>query len=52
LLISRLHVEGWVEQLLAKKGVAISVLDRVRQVGPNKTGAKDSYTVYRVTDLP
>jgi len=31
---------------LKKKGHAIEVLDRVRQVGPNKTGAKGSYTVY------
>jgi hypothetical protein len=33
---------------LKKKGVAVEVLERVRQVGPNKEGAKGSYTVYRV----
>jgi hypothetical protein len=34
---------------LAKKGITVTVLDRVRQVGPGKEGAKGSYTVYRVT---
>lgn len=34
---------------LAKKGIAVEVLERVRQVGPNKAGAKGSYTIYRVT---
>jgi hypothetical protein len=33
---------------LAKKDVKIEVLERVRQAGPNKQGAKGSYTVYRV----
>jgi hypothetical protein len=33
---------------LAKKGFAIEVLDRVRQVGPNRQGAKGSYTVYHI----
>jgi hypothetical protein len=32
---------------LKKKGVAIEVLERVRQVGPNREGAKGSFTVYR-----
>ena len=35
---------------LARKGMAITVLDRVRQVGPNKTGAKGSYSIYRLAD--
>ena len=35
---------------LSKKGVTVEVLERVRQVGPNKAGAKGSYTVYRVAD--
>jgi len=26
----------------------LEVLERVRQVGPNKTGAKGSYSVYRL----
>jgi hypothetical protein len=33
---------------LGKKGIAGAVLERVRQIGPNKEGAKGSYTVYRV----
>ena len=33
---------------LAKKGIKVDVLERVRQIGPNKTGAKGSYTIYRV----
>lgn len=31
-----------------KKGVKIDILDRVRMVGPNREGAKGSFTVYRV----
>jgi hypothetical protein len=33
---------------LAKKDVTVEVLERVLQVGPDKQGAKGSYTVYRV----
>jgi hypothetical protein len=33
---------------LKKKGIAVAVLERVRQVGPNKEGAKGSFTIYRV----
>ena len=36
---------------LAKREMAISALDRVRQVGLNKAGTKGRYTVYCVTDL-
>ena len=50
------HAMGWAPHTvrgflagLAKKGITVDVLDRVRQVGPNKTGAKGSYTVYRIT---
>ena len=34
---------------LPKKGIAVSVLERVRQIGPKKAGAKGSYTVYHVS---
>jgi hypothetical protein len=37
---------------LAKKGIKVEVLDRVRQICPNKQGAKGSYTVYRVSGGP
>ena len=33
---------------LKKKGHAVEVMERVRQVGPNKQGAKGSYSIYRV----
>ncbi len=33
---------------LKKKGHAVEVLERVRQVGPNKEGARGSFTLYRV----
>jgi hypothetical protein len=32
---------------LKKKGSEISALERVRQVGPNKDGAKGSFTIDR-----
>ena len=33
---------------LTKNGIVVEVLERVRWVGPNKTGAKGSYTIYRI----
>jgi hypothetical protein len=35
---------------LKKRRIAITVLERVRQVGPNKQGAKGSYTVYSIVE--
>lgn len=35
---------------LKKKGIEVTVLERVRQVGPNKEGARGSYTVYHIAD--
>ncbi|NBQ16352.1 MAG: DUF3489 domain-containing protein [Proteobacteria bacterium] len=35
---------------LKKKGYAVEVRDRIRQVGPNKTGAKGSFTVYALAE--
>ena len=32
---------------LKKKGTQVDVLDRIRQVGPNKEGTKGSYSIYR-----
>jgi hypothetical protein len=32
---------------LKRKGITVEVLDRVRQVGPNREDAKGSYSVYR-----
>jgi hypothetical protein len=33
---------------LKRKGMTVEVLERVRQVGPNKQGAKGSYSIYRI----
>jgi len=33
---------------LKKKGHHVEVLERVRQVGPNKTGSRGSYSIYRI----
>ncbi|MEO3475861.1 DUF3489 domain-containing protein [Roseomonas sp. CAU 1739] len=33
---------------LKRKGVTVEVLERIRQVGPNKQGAKGSYSIYRI----
>ncbi|MEO3475928.1 DUF3489 domain-containing protein [Roseomonas sp. CAU 1739] len=33
---------------LKRKGVTVEVLERVRQVGPSKQGAKGSYSIYRI----
>jgi len=30
--------------------MAVTVLERVRQVRPDKTGAKGSYSIYRVSE--
>ena len=35
---------------LAKKGMRVEVLERVRQVGPGKEGAKGSYSIYRIAE--
>jgi len=33
---------------LKRKGITVVAAERIRQVGPNKTGAKGSFTIYRV----
>ena len=33
---------------LKRRGMTVEVLGRVRQVGPNKQGAKGSYSIYRI----
>jgi hypothetical protein len=35
---------------LKRKGITVVVQERVRQVGPNKAGAKGSYSVYRLAE--
>ena len=41
-------VRGFFAGLKKRQGIAVQVLERVRQVGPNKEGARGSYTIYRV----
>jgi hypothetical protein len=41
--VGRHTVRGFLAGL-AKKGIKVAVLERVRQVGSNKQGAKGSYT--------
>ena len=49
------EVTGWASHTvrgffagLKKKGINVEVLERVRQVGPNKEGAKGSFSIYHV----
>ena len=35
---------------LKRKGITVEVLERVRQVGPNRAGAKGSFSIYRIAD--
>ncbi|MDI3306256.1 MAG: DUF3489 domain-containing protein [Acetobacteraceae bacterium] len=39
-------VRGFFAGLKKRQGIAVEVLERVRQVGPNKEGAKGSFTIY------
>ncbi|WP_270936296.1 DUF3489 domain-containing protein, partial [Falsiroseomonas oryzae] len=41
-------VRGFFAGLKKRQGIAVEVLERIRQVGPNKEGAKGSYSIYRV----
>jgi hypothetical protein len=38
-------VRGFFAGLKKRQGIAVEVLERVRQVGPDKAGAKGSYSV-------
>jgi hypothetical protein len=35
---------------LKKRGIEVTVLERVRQVGPNKEGARGSYSVHTIAN--
>ena len=41
-------VRGFFAGLKKRQGIEVQVLERVRQVGPNKEGARGSYTVYQL----
>ena len=41
-------VRGFFAGLKKRQGIEVQVLERVRQVGPNKEGARGSYSIYRI----
>ncbi|MBU8544413.1 MULTISPECIES: DUF3489 domain-containing protein [Roseomonadaceae] len=41
-------VRGFFAGLRSRHGIEVTVLERVRQVGPNKTGARGSYSIYQI----
>ena len=41
-------VRGFFAGLRKRQGIEVQVLERVRQVGPNKEGARGSYTIYHL----
>jgi hypothetical protein len=43
-------VRGFFAGLKKRQGIAVEVMERVRQVGPGKDGAKGSYSIYRIAD--
>ena len=53
-----MEVTGWAPHTvrgflagLKRKAISLDVVERVRQVGPNKPGAKGSYSVYRLATV-
>ncbi len=43
-------VRGFFAGRKKRQGITVEIAERIRQVGPNKQGAKGSYTVYRVAE--
>jgi hypothetical protein len=43
-------VRGFFAGLKKRQGIEVQVLERVRQVGPNKEGARGSYSIYRIAE--
>ncbi len=43
-------VRGFFAGLKKRQGIEVKVLERIRQVGPNKEGARGSYSIYRIAD--
>jgi hypothetical protein len=41
-------VRGFFAGLKKRQGIEVKVRERIRQVGPNKTGAKGSFTIYQI----
>ena len=43
-------VRGFFAGLKKRQAIEVIVLERLRQVGPDKTGAKGSYSIYRIAE--
>jgi hypothetical protein len=43
-------VRGFFAGLKKRQGISVVAAERIRQVGPNKTGAKGSYSIYRIAE--
>jgi len=43
-------VRGFFAGLKRRQGISVVAAERIRQVGPNKTGAKGSYSIYRIAE--
>ena len=43
-------VRGFFAGLKKRQGLAVEAAERIRQVGPDKQGAKGSYTIYRIAE--
>jgi hypothetical protein len=43
-------VRGFFAGLKRRQGISVVAAERIRQVGPNKAGAKGSYSIYRIAE--
>jgi len=43
-------VRGFFAGLKKRQGISVVAAERIRQVGPNKEGAKGSYSIYRIAE--
>jgi hypothetical protein len=43
-------VRGFFAGLKKRQGITVIAAERIRQVGPNKDGARGSYSIYRIAD--
>ena len=43
-------VRGFFAGLKKRQGITVIAAERIRQVGPNKEGARGSYTIYKIAD--
>jgi hypothetical protein len=43
-------VRGFFAGLKKRQGISVIAAERIRQVGPNKEGARGSYTIYRIAE--